>query len=276
MSVKKKILLSIPLALILILVVAYIFIDSIAKKAVEVGGEQAMGVPTTLEDITLKPVRGQGSIEGLKVSNPTGFKTPFFMNLSKGDASLDIGSVFTDQVVMNRIALDGIELYLEKTKEGANYKVILENMKKGEEEKPPEPGKKFLVQEVVVSNIVVHAAVAALGAKISTLDVKIDEIRLENVGSETGGGVIMSELMGTIVKAVLVAVLEQGAKLPGAIAEDLGKGLAGLGKVTVHLAGGAVKVVGGAGKAVGGAVKDAGKAIGGIFGGGDDDEEKDK
>jgi hypothetical protein len=88
----------------------------------------------------------------------------------------------------------------------------------------------------------------------------------------------MSELLGTIVKAVLVAVLEQGAKLPGAIAEDLGKGLSGLGKfgakVTVKVAGEAVKVVGGAGKAVGGAVKDVGGAIGGLFGGGDDDDEK--
>ena len=81
MSVKKKILLGIPLLLVALPLVAYVFIGLLAKKAVELGGEQAMGVPTSLENITLKPFSGQGSIEGLKVSNPGGFKTPFFMKL---------------------------------------------------------------------------------------------------------------------------------------------------------------------------------------------------
>ena len=270
MSVKKKILVGFPLLIVLLLVGAYVFVDHIAKLAVEKGGTQAMGVPTSLKSITLKPVRGEGSIEGLEISNPTGFKTPYFMSLSKGDASLDVGSVLKDQVVMKKISLSGIELYLEKTKEGANYKVILENMKKGEQAPKEEGGKKFLVEQVLVTDIRVHADVSTLGLKVSTLDIKIDEIKLENVGSDTGSGVIMSELMGTIVKAVLVAVLEQGVKLPGAIAEDLGGGLAGLGKfggkVTIKAAG---KVIGGAGKVLGGAAE----TIGGIFGGGDDDEE---
>jgi hypothetical protein len=87
----------------------------------------------------------------------------------------------------------------------------------------------------------------------------------------------MSQLMGTIVKAVLVAIVEQGAELLPGIAKDLGGNLGKLGKlgakVTIKAAGDAVKVIGGAGKAVGGAAKDAIKGIGGIFGG-DDDEDK--
>lgn len=280
MSLKKKALIGIPLVLILLIVAAYIFLDQIAKKAVEVGGEKAMGVPTKLDSITLKPVRGKGSIEGLQISNPGGFESPYFMRLSKGDAALDVGSVFKDTIVMKSIELDGLKAYLEKTKTGSNYEAILANMKKGEEEgaKGEEPGKKFLIERVVVRNIDVRADVAIGGEKLSSVDLHIDEIAIENVGSDTESGAVTQQVMGIIVKAVLTAIVEQGAKvLPEVMVNGLGAGLKGLGKVgvkvvgnvTAKVGGEAVKVLGGAGKAVGGAVK---KGIGGILGGGDDDK----
>jgi hypothetical protein len=274
MTRKKKVLLGVLLIPVVLVVGAWVFLDQIARRAVEIGGEQAMGVPTALDGITLKPLRGEGSLEGLKISNPKGFETPFFMNLSNGSAALDMGSLFKDTVVMKTIDLDGLEAHLEKTSQGSNYGVIIDNMKKGEEAaKTEEPGKKFLVQTVVVRNIRVHAEIA-LG---QTVHLNIDEVRLEEVGSDTGSGVIMSQLMGTIVKAVLAAIVEQGAELIPGIAKDLGSGLGKLGavgaKVTVKVAGKAVKVLEGVGKAAGGVAKDAIKGIGGIFGG-DDEEDK--
>ncbi len=271
MTVKKKILIGIPLVLVLLIAVAWLFLDQIAKKAIEVGGEKAMGVPTKVESVSLRPILGKAAIEGLRISNPSGFESPFFMNLAKAEAKLDVGSVFEDTIVMESIELDGLKAHLEKSKQGANYEVILANMKKGEEEGAAgeEPGKKFLIRRVVVRNIDVRADVAIAGEKLSSVDLRINEITLENVGSE-GSGVVVSQLMGTIVKAVLTAIVQQGAKvLPEVIVNGLGAGLKGVGKV-------GVKVIGGAGKAVGGVAKDALEGIGGIFGGGDDEKDEDK
>lgn len=280
MTRKKKVLFVVILLPIVLLVGAWVFLDHLAKKAVEIGGEQAMGVPTAVKSVSLKPIRGKGSIEGLEVSNPQGFESPFFMHLDSGAAAMDVGSVFKDTVVMNSIALDGLELYLEKTDAGSNYKVILENMKKGEEKAPEEGGKKFLVQEIVVRNIQVHADVVLVAKR--TVKLTIEEIRLENVGSDTGSGVIMSQLMGTIVKAVLTGIVANGGELLGDIGTELGSNLAGLGKVGVKVLGNvtgqvgdeAVKALGGAGKTVGSAGKAVGGAIKGLLGGGDDDDEK--
>jgi len=286
MTRKKKVLLVVILIPLVLIAGAWIFLDHLAKKAVEIGGEQAMGVPTAVDSISLKPISGKGTIKGLQVSNPQGFESPFFMHLDKGAAAMDVGSVFKDTVVMNTIELDGFEVYLEKTDAGSNYKVILDNMKKGEEEQVPEEegGKKFLVQEVVVKDIRVHADIVLVAKR--TIDLNIEEIRLENVGSDTGAGVVMSDLMGTIVKAVLTGIVAEGGEILGDIGMELGSSLAGLGKVGVKVIGNvtgkvgdeAVKVLGGAGKAVGGAAGGAVKKIGGIFGGGDEDEkdEKDK
>jgi AsmA family len=271
---RKKILLIVLLIPVVLVVVAWAFLDHFAKKAVEVGGEQAMGVPTSLDGISLRPFVGYGSVEGLEISNPKGFETPYFMRLTEGKASMDISSVLTDTVVVRSIELDGLKAHLEKSKDGSNYEVILANMKKGEEEEgapgEEEPGKKFLVERITVTNIDVRADLAVVGEKLSSVDFRIDEIVLENVGSGSDSGVIMSELMGTIVKAVLVAIVEQGARvLPEVMVKGLGAGLKGVGKVgfkvTVRAGGKTLEVLGGAGKAVGGAIK-------GIFGGGGDDD----
>jgi hypothetical protein len=179
---------------------------------------------------------------------------------------------------MESIELDGLKAHLEKRKEGSNYDVILANMKKGEEgggAGGEEGGRKYVVRRIVVRNIDVRADLAIAGEKLSSVDLHIDEIDLENVGSDTGTGVITSQLMGTIVRAVLAAIVQQGARvLPEVMVKGLGAGLKGLGnigaKVTVKVAGKAVDVIGSAGKALGGAIK----GIGGLLGGDDDEEKK--
>ncbi|MFI5403126.1 MAG: hypothetical protein ACHQ1G_09330, partial [Planctomycetota bacterium] len=138
-----------------------------------------------------------------------------------------------------------------------------------------EGGKKFLANRIVIRDISVRADLAIAGEKLSSVDLQIDEILLENVGSDTEGGKITSQVMHTIVKAVLAAILEQGARvLPEVMVNGLGAGLKGLGKVgfkvvgnvTVKVGGKVIKVLGGAGKTIGGVVN-------GIFGGGDDEDE---
>jgi uncharacterized protein involved in outer membrane biogenesis len=288
MSLKWKIVGGSLLLVVLLIVGAFVFLDDIAKRVVEVGGASAMGVPVSLEKISLRPLRGEGDLAGLKVSNPEGFETPHFMKLAEGHSAVDTGSVFSDTIVVKSIRLEGLEVYLEAKDEGSNYEVILENMKKSEEAAPPPgeggkeegeagPGKKFRADEIVVRDINVHADVAVRGKKLSRVDLRIPEIRLENVGSESGGSAVTSQVMGTIVKAVLRAVLEQGARvLPEVMVRGLGHGLKGVGKVTFKVVGKVTGTVGGkAIEVVGEAGKAVAKKIGGLFGG-DDEEEKEE
>jgi hypothetical protein len=280
MTTKRKILIGLPLLLVLLLVAGYLSLDHLAKAAIEVGGARAMGVPVSVGSVKVSPFAGRNHTEQLVISNPKGFETPFFMSLSTGDAALEVGSLFEDTVVVNSIELSGLKAHLEKTKEGSNYEVILANMQKGEEEGAAgeEGGKKFLAKRIVIRDIAVRADLAIAGEKLSSVDLQIDEILLENVGSDTEGGKITSQVMHTIVKAVLAAILEQGARvLPEVMVNGLGAGLKGLGKVgfkvvgnvTVKVGGKVIKVLGGAGKTIGGVVD-------GIFGGGDDEDEEEE
>ena len=179
----------IPLVFLALLLLAggagILYLDSIAKAALEYGGEAMMGVPTTVDDLSLRPVAGSVRVDGLTVGNPDGFETPHFMAINTSAGTFSLGNLFAEAVEVPLITIEGVDVYLEKNQRGANYEVILENMKRAEEQGPDEreeKGKEFLIREIVIRDIIARADVTLAGEKLTRVDVEIEEIRLENVG----------------------------------------------------------------------------------------------
>ena len=217
------------LVLLLIIVVATIplWISPAAKAAVEKGGTQAMGVKTTLAELDIGLFSGTCDLAGLNIANPEGFETPHFMDLGSGAVAVDIQSLQGDLIEIPKFELTGLDMNLEKGSGQANYEKIMENLQKlstGEEKpKEKEPGKKFVIREIVIKDVKVTAKMVGV-----TVPMKIDEMRLENVGSE-GEGVDMKELIALIVSGVLKGVAEEGrGVLPEGISKGLADGLEGL------------------------------------------------
>jgi len=286
--IKKLILLVVVLAVLVIgaLVFAVMRIDSIARRGVEVAGTRATGVATTLDNITISLFGGSVNLKGLELANPSGYDSEYFMNLGKGDAAVSLGTLMEDKVVVPKVHLDGIEVNLEKKGGKANYEVILENMKQEEKSAPPPdqaPGKKFVIEELLITNVKVHAAMLPLGGSLSKVEVEIPEIRLQNVGSDSDNGVLLQEVSSTVIKAVMMAIAKKGAGiLPDSIIGGLEGGLAGLEDLSatgMQVAGQAVETAGavvkeitkvgeGVVKGAEEATKGVGKAledVGGIF-----------
>jgi uncharacterized protein involved in outer membrane biogenesis len=221
------------LVIVLVLVVvagvaAFIYIDRIAKAAIERGSTTALGVQTTLGSASVKLFQGGLSLNKLNVANPQGFKSTHFLTLGAGDVTVTLGSLRHDVVKVPSLKLEGVDINLEKGPDKANYQVILANLKKNQagEGQPPEPkaAKRYIINRLDISNVKVH--VNLLGVPGSDLDLPIDRIELQNVGSETGKGVLLRELAGVIVQALLAAVVEKaGAIIPGDIAAELKNGL---------------------------------------------------
>ncbi len=228
-----KRLLQIVAALVILIIVglvaAFLYIDVIAKAAIERGSTIALGVTTTLNTASLKIFQGQLVMTGLNVANPPGYQTKHFLDLKNGDVAVSLGSLRSDIVEVPHLRLKDIDINLEKKDGKANYQTILDNLK-GSETKPAEPakseGKRFIVKEVSVKNVVVH--LDALGL-VGAVNIPIDEIELQNVGSDTGKGVLLKDLAGVIVKAIFMAIVDKaGSIIPADITGELKSGLAQL------------------------------------------------
>lgn len=279
---KKLIKLALLLVILLVaaLVGAVLYIDSIARTGIEKGATYALGVDTKLDKASIGLFSGKFGLSGLEVANPAGFKAPHFLSLGDGSLAVSLGSLNSDKIEVPSFKLSKLDVHLEKVNDKANYQVILDNLKKFEskEEKPAEPakeGKRYIVKEVVIENVVIHIDLLPIGGDLTKIDLKIPSITLKDVGSESDKGVLMGELSNVLVQAVLQAAVEKGA---GIIPPDILNGLDGglkqlkdLDKMAGQLAAGAVsevqKQVGGVmkdvtgelDKALGGATKDLGK-----------------
>ncbi|MCI0364901.1 MAG: hypothetical protein L0219_13570 [Phycisphaerales bacterium] len=266
--------------LVVLLIVAavalVVWVDRIAKVAVERGSTYALGVPARLDSADVRILGGEFAMSGFTVSNPEGFKTDHFMTLQQGDVALATSSLMADTIELPTLTLSGIDMNLEKKDGAANYKVILQNLKRFEskETKPAEDGKKFVVRKLLIKDVNVHVDLMG-GGDLTKVNVPVDVIELHDVGSG-GKPVRISDLMGVILKAVFAAVLDKGGQLiPADINSELGKALGELSSLAEvaqigELADFGVKTVGEVGdaaKGIGDKTKETlDKTIGDLFG----------
>ncbi len=223
----KKLLIRLVLAVVVIVlvvgVVGYIWLNSIAKAAVEHGGTYAMGVETTVEKVSLQPFGGKMQMDKLKVANPKGFSGPHLMQSGKFDVELVPGSLMGDAVEIKKFELDGLDMYIEQKLDGSNISKIMKNLEKLGGDEPAEEeaeGTKVKVDVITIRNVVAHVKVLS-GPELT---IKIPEIEMKELTSDNAAGVALPVLVSRIVPAIIAAVLAEGQ---GVLPTDLFNGLNG-------------------------------------------------
>lgn len=205
------------LLIVIIVVGVFIYIDAIAKSAIERGATYALGVNTSLDSADVQVFQGQVELAKLNVSNPDGYASDHFLDLGTGNMRVTLGSLRQDVVHVPHLRLIGADINLEKKAGAANYQVILDNLKKLQGDQPRE-GKRFIIDELVIRDVDVHVdllSAAGLGGAddLTRVTVPIDEVKLEDVGKQDGRGVTIGELSGLVLKAMLASAVEKGAGL---------------------------------------------------------------
>jgi hypothetical protein len=246
--------------MVIALLVVLASVNTIARNAVEVGGTTALGVQTKLDDANVGVFNGDVTLSGLVVSNPEGFKTPHFLSLSRGRLRVTLDSLMSETVEAPLLEFSGIDVNLERSSAGANYQIILDHSK-GSSSSSPSKGegskKKFIIGELLIRDVTVHAALLP-GGKLTAITLKIPEIKLKDVGSQTTGGVMIQELWPILTQAILTAASE---KLASDLPREIGQSLA---RAVSQAKKGASK------ESAGEIVNDAGaviEGIGGLLGG---------
>lgn len=273
----------------------WLYTNEIVGTAIERGATYALGVDTRVGFVRLRLLNGDFAMSGLRIDNPPGFDEPSFLELDSARIHVDLGTARSEVVHIPEFTLQGVDVALEREGRNTNYGVIMANLgrfeSKGAKLPPDAPAtgqKRFIVDRVLIRDVAARVEWSELASDATGMRVEIPQIELTGIGADNARGVVMSELTGIILKAVLGSIARYGTDLPGAVLSGLNSGLGGLtrvpgvvvsgaGKAVVdHVAdavggevGDAVRGVGGSateavGKAVG---SSASKALGGLFGG---------
>lgn len=226
-------------------------LDSIIKSAVESYGSDITQATVSLNQVKIEPASGSGTLKGLTIGNPKGYKSDSAFRLGEISIELDISTVTEDTIVIKKILISGPEITYEFGPGGNNLKALQKNVdayaaqfESGDAEAESSSsgsGPKLIIEDLLIQGGKIEAVIPGMGGE-KKLTAKLPTIHLTNLGKSEGGA-----SPGELAKKVMSAVTKGAARAVAALNVDAVKGLIekGTGGITGKVKEGVSGVIGG-------------------------------
>lgn len=219
-----RIALGLFVTLAVFLVVALVVVSGIADRraaaAVTESAGAALGVPASLERASVGIVTASIGLTDLRLSNPEGFEASEIILVREAAGRARLSTVFSEVVEIRRFEIRDAEMWLERRDGTGNYEAIVGHYLR-EGRHVGDPDRRYVIEELVVEDMVVHLDLVPEMGDEARLSVPIEGIRLRDVG-EADAGLMLQEVIGVVAQALFDAALERAAaELPGAAAREL-------------------------------------------------------
>lgn len=223
----KKIIISLLVLLILCAATLFFAGSFLVNKAVHTGietiGPHVTQTSVSLDDVNISALSGKGSLSGLKVGNPEGFKNEFILELGQIEVELRTSSLLSDKIIIEKVHIQNPAISYEKTLTSSNLDQLLKNIEAftGTEEKKDTDsasGKKVVIRELLIEGGTIYAGTFGAGVRMP-----MPTIRMENVGEQDDG-----QTPAQVIQLVLTEVFKSsGSAVSGAseFLKESGKGL---------------------------------------------------
>lgn len=178
-----------------------LMIDSLIKSGIEEVGSEMTGTKVTVERVSVSPFSGEGTIQGLKVANPDDFERDDLLRFESLEISLDLKSIFSDEIVIKELIIKGPELYVIQKLPDNNLIMVMNNLQSVQ---PNETAEK----NMVINRFLMEQGSAELYTEIGgerTARVELDEIELHDLGR--GGG---RNAVESVIQEIAERIAEKG------------------------------------------------------------------
>lgn len=235
MKTGKKILMSLLVILIAVIVLIsisiHLFGDRALKAGIEMGAEHALKVDVRLDDAALSIFGGKLNLNRLEIDNPQGYQHPNLMTLGNAFVAVNIRSLLSDTVEIEKIQLDHVSLTIEQKGLTNNLQEILNNLPKSDAPAKPsdKPGKNLRIKELQINGVEVNAKLLPVPGRADTVKLRVAPITLTDLGTDED--IDVAQLTGIILVAIANGVMEQGKDLlPLDMLNNLSEGVLGVGQ----------------------------------------------
>src|ERR1039457_2213480 len=225
MKKAKRILLSMGIGLLVLIIVTAIvvglFLDKIVKAGVERIGQQITQTTVTVDAVNLSLLTGSAGVKNLVVGSPEGYKAPNTISIGLAAVSVSPKSVLSDKIVVKSVRVESPEITFEGSLSRNNLSRIMDNVNGVAKNGGPEstgktatagskPGKKFEVDDLLITGAKVHGTLILFGGKEVTIpSLTLPDIELHDLGKGPEGITatdltkqVLSEVVSGTIKAV--------------------------------------------------------------------------
>lgn len=220
----KRILLLVVVVVVAGLIIAYFTRNYLVKRAIEKGGDYALGVQTVVGSVNLGIGAGRLEMKDLEVRNPEGFDGKDILSIKNADFDVETGSIFGNEVVVDSFVLDGLTVNLQQIDNRGNFSEILGHIKKLDLSSSSESQQRFRIKRLVMRDIGASASLILLGKKQAEQSFTIDNFTLKDVGGDKGATI--GRLTAIVLHNVLTRAVAAGKKnLPGGFGDLVNSGV---------------------------------------------------
>ena len=179
---------------IIVIAALYFSLNKIVEKGITTFGSQVTLTEVSLEASNISLFSGEGELKGLVIGNPKGFSSNNAISLDRIKVSVDVKSIFTDNILIKQILIDGPKISYELAGKKSNIQAILNNInspaKKEEKVKKTESKKKgsqkkVIIDLVKITNGKIDLAMTVLGGKGASLE--FSDLTMRDLGRKEGG-----------------------------------------------------------------------------------------
>jgi len=213
-------------------------LDSLVIAGVEKFGSEITQTQVRLKEAKIGVTTGQGTLRGLSVGNPKGFKTETSLSLGEVTVELDTGTITQNPIIIKKIVIAAPDVTYELGEKGSNVDAIQRNVDaymakwgitpgKPEKQAPAKSdegeARKLIIQNLYVRDGKVNVSASFLEGK--KLGAALPNIHLKDIGKGKGGaspGEIAGKLIGAFRQSTAKAIGDLGLdKLAGTVTEGL-------------------------------------------------------
>ncbi|MEM7672130.1 MAG: hypothetical protein AAF212_02200 [Verrucomicrobiota bacterium] len=225
----KKLLLGLflffAIGLTAIVIAGWVFLGTMIREGVNAIGPQLTQTTFSVQDVSVSPLSGNASIQGLVVGNPKGYSGEKAVGLDEISIDLDIASLFDEGPIrIRRIYLKAPSVAYEKSLRSSNIADIQKNIQAASErfksapatskETPSDPESAEI--RLAIDEVIIEDGSVGLSIGGRNLSLPLPSITLRDLGTEDPNGMgpseALAEIVSALVKGVGTSVADAGRK----------------------------------------------------------------
>lgn len=222
----KKLMIAVGVLVLLVIIAVVVVASqagSLIKNGVETYGPDITGTSVTLSGVDVSLLSGNASINNLVIGNPKGFKSSEAFRVGEVSVKLDVGSLFSEQIRIEKILIDGAELTYEQINKSSNIDALKRNVEKNTgagssggtaTEESGSSNVQLVIDDLHINNTKVNVSAKVLN-KEEQKSVTIPDIHLKDLGKGGSDGsvaAIVDEVVRLVTKAATKAVVDEFGK----------------------------------------------------------------
>lgn len=226
------------IAIILVLIGGFIYLNTAFKGIAEDYASQMTGTKVAITAVTINPFGNSVSLRGLDIGNPKGFEGKNAIEFGSIYSNINLASLLTDKILINEVKLDSANIYYELGAGGDNIRKILANIKsysansnansKTSRENSEKPDNNKISKSLLIKDLHVTNSKVVLTANLFDFkedkEIAIDDIHLTDINS-TNGKAVAKQVGNKLLNEIAQALIKERArgfidKLGGAGSSD--------------------------------------------------------